>query len=699
MTSAIDPTKPGTPQAYTVDMRSNFSAAKSEIEALQGGAAQVTATGSTTPRLLTDRFADRINAADFGVIADGVTDNSAAMQAAINALQTTVWDGQTRTLYLPGGRILTGPLTITGQITIEGTSSAGSAIVLKNGATAAAITITPGGAFPGGVPYGAIVLRTLRIENQTTKAGSAAAHGIQLIQTTQTYNIYLEDVTIYAMPGDGINAQNFLGSLDGWEIMIFNNQGNGINANSCTDWHFYGGQIGVNGAAGVLLSGCGYFDFHGTNIYSNATSNLYLFANTTGGANHNFINCEFDRGSQRGVFYDLRGTGAAKFVGCTFMLCSGATPNTYSDVVISSGANNLATFTGCYWLDNYATNPANPEKWTLEFQGTTNWVTLDGTQYFMTSGVLQTNAPGQVRGPAFSGNVTQGNNTLPANLYHYFNTLAGYSRQLNFQTGGVTRWGFGVGTGAETGSNAGSDVFLNRYDDTGTYLGTAFTVTRSTGAVLIPNANITGGAATGLGQLTMRVTAQYGGLSIQNSSTTTASIVGYSATGDVGVLALNSGGTTMVSLSAGQGYAVSFINVDLWFGNGSSSATPGGRTLRATDGSGTNIAGANIGISSGRSTGSANAGDIIFYGATAGASGTALNANVEAMRIVGATGMVQGTTGMKVGGASGPTWTSGTGVPATTQPVGSLFSRTDGAVGTTLYVSRGAGTWNAVAGV
>lgn len=49
--------------------------------------------------------------------------------------------------------------------------------------------------------------------------------------------------------------------------------------------------------------------------------------------------------------------------------------------------------------------------------------------------------------------------------------------------------------------------------------------------------------------------------------------------------------------------------------------------------------------------------------------------------------------------SSGPTWTSGTGAPGTTQPKGSIFSRTDGGVGTTLYVSQGGGTWNPVAGV
>jgi hypothetical protein len=56
---------------------------------------------------------------------------------------------------------------------------------------------------------------------------------------------------------------------------------------------------------------------------------------------------------------------------------------------------------------------------------------------------------------------------------------------------------------------------------------------------------------------------------------------------------------------------------------------------------------------------------------------------------------------LSVGGATfaGPTWTTGSAAPAATAPVGSLYSRVGGAVGATLYVSRGGGTWNAVAGV
>lgn len=57
------------------------------------------------------------------------------------------------------------------------------------------------------------------------------------------------------------------------------------------------------------------------------------------------------------------------------------------------------------------------------------------------------------------------------------------------------------------------------------------------------------------------------------------------------------------------------------------------------------------------------------------------------------------TAASVVVGTGGPTWTVGTGAPATTEPRGSIFSRTDGGVGTTLYVSQGGGTWNPVAGV
>ncbi len=50
-------------------------------------------------------------------------------------------------------------------------------------------------------------------------------------------------------------------------------------------------------------------------------------------------------------------------------------------------------------------------------------------------------------------------------------------------------------------------------------------------------------------------------------------------------------------------------------------------------------------------------------------------------------------------GAMMPPIAWGNGAPTTRSPKGWLYLRQDGGVGSTLYVSQGAGTWNAVSGV
>jgi hypothetical protein len=70
----------------------------------QGGTNPTTATGSTTPRTLADRAAERLNVRDFGAVGDGTTDDSAAFTAAINAENTKLTAGTAAIIYVPPGK-------------------------------------------------------------------------------------------------------------------------------------------------------------------------------------------------------------------------------------------------------------------------------------------------------------------------------------------------------------------------------------------------------------------------------------------------------------------------------------------------------------------------------------------------------------------------------------------------------------------
>jgi hypothetical protein len=56
-------------------------------------------------------------------------------------------------------------------------------------------------------------------------------------------------------------------------------------------------------------------------------------------------------------------------------------------------------------------------------------------------------------------------------------------RSLTISTAGSLRWSFATSNTAESGSNAGTDLSLYRYDDSGAYLGTVMSISRATGAV------------------------------------------------------------------------------------------------------------------------------------------------------------------------------------------------------------------------
>ncbi|WP_448206482.1 right-handed parallel beta-helix repeat-containing protein [Azospirillum sp. sgz302134] len=123
-----------------------------------GSAVTVLPTGTETARTLGDRFARTFDPLDYGVRANGSADDTAKLQATINAAQAAHG-----TVLLPAGTTkVSGTLTITGEVTIQG-HAYGSRLVTTS-ATADIIAIAGVGNAPGvivdGVTFAASVTRT-----------------------------------------------------------------------------------------------------------------------------------------------------------------------------------------------------------------------------------------------------------------------------------------------------------------------------------------------------------------------------------------------------------------------------------------------------------------------------------------------------------------------------------------------------------
>lgn len=95
--------------------------------------------------------------------------------------------------------------------------------------------------------------------------------------------------------------------------------------------------------------------------------------------------------------------------------------------------------------------------------------------------------------PTLTGTVTLPSSSLVSSSTSALFALSGTggnARKLLLQTAGSTRWDLTATSVAETGANAGSDLWINRYSDAGTIIDQPFSISRSAGSVLMTAANV-----------------------------------------------------------------------------------------------------------------------------------------------------------------------------------------------------------------
>ena len=153
------------------------------------------------------------------------------------------------------------------------------------------------------------------------------------------------------------------------------------------------------------------------------------------------------------------------------------------------------------------------------------YVVIGGTQYIVAAAGYLTNTQFTLTAPC-AGTCTAAALAYTANPFQlsnhsYFvdpngNVVAasdhidgapGTHRTLYFTTAGQKRWTLDVDNTAESGSNAGSNLLLSNYSDSGTFISNVLSIARATGIATFPNnvifsGNINVGSCTGCGGVT-----------------------------------------------------------------------------------------------------------------------------------------------------------------------------------------------------
>ncbi len=332
-----------------------------------GSAVSVKAAGATLARTQAQRAGDAFNVKDFGAKGDGVTNDTAAIQAAIDAAEQRVgsanyWGNAYRTVYLPPGHYVASGLVISKRIAFVGDGT-GSVTLrnISNTVTTSVITVNA-------LPYDAdntapIHLSSPLLRGFTIDGTGSAEYGIKMPDAPYTLATYggvganIENVNIVNTDsgalfiGDNRNA----GRCTGCTFLYSN--GDGIR-NFAYDWIFVNCEVGGHNICLNARAG-GSSDVHGCNLYYGVTRVVDMSQYVAGA--YRFFGGAIEVAGQDVVSIDGGGlsTNAHGFYGVRFAHAgNGAASNSYSYLKLYNVKGLVVD--GCFVSDSSA-NTVKPK--------------------------------------------------------------------------------------------------------------------------------------------------------------------------------------------------------------------------------------------------------------------------------------------------------------------------------------------------